>query len=537
MDFNVKERASQVVTPINAQKLDRLLEGYDDNKRRFLVNGFKFGFHVHFEGTLRSDPTKFKNLKSAVEMPHIVDQKLKKELDSGRIAGPFDEPPFNNFHLSPLGVLPKKEPGKFRLIHHLSYPKGFSVNDGIDSFYSSVRYSNIQTAILAIKRLGKFSYCAKTDIEHAFRIVPINQAYYYLFGFVWRKKYYYDRCLAMGLAESCRIFEEFSTSLEWAAKSKLGITEVIHVLDDYLFLEKSVNRCSESLQSFISMCNSIGVPIAADKTDGPHQEIVFLGITVSTLFMEARLPFDKLNRCMVLLSEFKKRKKVTLRELLSVIGILQFATSVIVPGRAFLRRLIDLTKGVRCLNFKIRLTRAARADLETWENFLQSFNGRSFFLEDELLSNHEIQLFTDASTTLGFGAVFGPFWFFGPWCIEGIPITPLEFYPIVAALYVWGKELKNRSISMFTDNLALVHIINKQTSKDPCIMLLMRFMVLYCLKYNILFRARHVCGARNILADALSRLQVQKFRSLHPHANSHPTPIPDAVHHLVFFKP
>lgn len=106
----------------------------------------------------------------------------------------------------------------------------------------------------------------------------------------------------MGLAESCRIFEEFSTSLEWAAKSKLGITEVIHVLDDYLFLEKSQNRCSESLQSFISMCNSIGVPIAADKMDGPP--MFFLGITVSTLFMEARLPFDKLNRCIVLLSEF-----------------------------------------------------------------------------------------------------------------------------------------------------------------------------------------------------------------------------------------
>lgn len=223
MDFNVKERASQVVIPINAQNLERLLEGYDDNKRRFLVNGFKFGLHVHFKGTLRSDPTKLKNLKSAVEMPDIVDQKLKKELVSGRIAGLFDEHPFNNFHLGPLGVLPRKEPGKFRPIHHLSYPKGFSVNDVLDSFSSSVRYFNIQTAILAIKKLGKFSYCAKTDIEHAFRIVPINQAYYYLFGFVSRKKYYYDRCVAMGLAESCRIFEEFSTSLEWAEKSKLGI--------------------------------------------------------------------------------------------------------------------------------------------------------------------------------------------------------------------------------------------------------------------------------------------------------------------------
>ena len=74
-----------------------------------------------------------KNLKSADEFPLVVDQKISKELQLGRIMGPYDEPPHvQNYKISPLGVVPKKTPGKFRIIHHLSYPEGSSVND----FYS-----------------------------------------------------------------------------------------------------------------------------------------------------------------------------------------------------------------------------------------------------------------------------------------------------------------------------------------------------------------------------------------------------------------
>ena len=62
--------------------------------------------------------------------------------------------------------------------------------------------------------------------------------------------------------------------------------------------------------------------------------------------MEARLPDDKLEKARSLLLAFQSKQKVTLKELQSLIGVLNFACSVVVPGRAFLRRLIDLTMGV-----------------------------------------------------------------------------------------------------------------------------------------------------------------------------------------------
>jgi hypothetical protein len=96
-----------------------------------------------------------------------------------------------------------------------------------------------------------------------------------------------------------------------------------------------------------------------------------------------------------------KKKKVTLKSLQSLLGLLNFAASCIVPGRTFLRRLYDLTVGIRFPHFKIRLTNEAKADLAVWSSFLQSFNGKCMFLNDSWSHSHILHLFTDAASTAG----------------------------------------------------------------------------------------------------------------------------------------
>jgi hypothetical protein len=104
---------------------------------------------------------------------------------------------------------------------------------------------------------------------------------------------------------------------------------------------------------------------------------------------------------------FLNRKKVTLKDLQSLIGLLNFACSVIVPGRAFLRRLIDLTQGMQKPRHFIRLRQAIKEDLKIWQTFLFSFNGISFFLDETWCNSNKLNLFTDASGSIGFGAIFG----------------------------------------------------------------------------------------------------------------------------------
>ena len=130
----------------------------------------------------------------------------------------------------------------------------------------------------------------------------------------------------------------------------------------------------------------------------------------------------------------------------------------------------------------------------------------------------------------GYGAVLGLQWLFGRWDDElrGQSITLLEFYPTVLAVSVWADSLSNKCtcISFLSDNRAVVDIINSQTSKDTKVMHLMRKLVLSCLRHNILFRAVHISGINNNLADSLSRLQVEKFQALAPKACPFPVSIP-----------
>ena len=133
--------------------------------------------------------------------------------------------------MSPLGVVPKKTPGEFRLIHHLSYPTGNSVNDGISAEFSSVRYATISDAIGHIRAVGQGCYLSKTDIKNAFRIIPVHPGDYNLLGMKCRDQYYFDKCMPMGCSSSCRTFELFSSALEWVAQNKLHINHILHLLD------------------------------------------------------------------------------------------------------------------------------------------------------------------------------------------------------------------------------------------------------------------------------------------------------------------
>ena len=73
----------------------------------------------------------------------MVDMKLEQELAAKRLVGPFTSPPFPTFCVSPLGLVPRKAAGEFRLIHHLSHPHGFSINDGIAAENTQVQYATV----------------------------------------------------------------------------------------------------------------------------------------------------------------------------------------------------------------------------------------------------------------------------------------------------------------------------------------------------------------------------------------------------------
>jgi hypothetical protein len=142
-----------------------------------------------------------------------------------------------------------------------------------------------------------------------------------------------------------------------------------------LLISPSYDSCQTQLHRFLAFCAFIGLPLAPEKTFGPSTTLSFAGIELDTIKLQARLPCDKLQKCVEFISEFLRRKKVTLRKIQSLVGLLNFACSVVTPGRAFLRRLIDLTHSVRFSHHLIKLNSEAKEDLNVWLSFLSTFNG------------------------------------------------------------------------------------------------------------------------------------------------------------------
>ena len=507
-----------------------MLLGYDERLASYLVQGFRDGFNLSNVVFYPSDPPR--NLKSSSQFPDIVDSKLSKERELGRICGPFESVPLKEMVFSPLGLQPKKAPGQFRVIHHLSYPKGTSINDGIPRECATVKYATVSQAIRFMLRFGHGCFLAKTDIKSAFRIVPVHPSNYHLLGFTWRDKYYYDRCLPMGCSSSCYIFEAFSTALEWAIRQRLNNVAVLHILDDFLFIASSAAECGKALKIFEELCEELGVPLAPEKTLGPLQAMSFAGIYLDSIDMSASLPEDKVIKFMGYIDQIMATKSATLKQVQSLTGMLNFACAVVEPARAFSRRLYDLTLGVTQSHHRIKITRAVKEDLHVWKTFLLSFNRKSFFLDFHFLSQHLLRFYTDSSSTIGFGGYFGSHWFSGLWssqCLR-LNIALLEIFPIYLSLMFWGRELSNKCVMVMSDNQAVVHILNNHTSKDPSIMIIVRLIVLSCMKNNIVIRSQHLPGRYNTLADLLSRNQVQQAKFQFPYLDQEPVRVPQHRH-------
>ncbi|KAM4048868.1 LOW QUALITY PROTEIN: uncharacterized protein ACNLHF_015985 [Anomaloglossus baeobatrachus] len=285
-----------------------------------------------------------------------------------------------------------------------------------------------------------------------------------------------------------------------------------------------------------------GVPLAPEKTVGPTTCISFLGIVIDSLAWEVRLPEDKVAALKVEVGRARRVKKLQSREVQSLLGKLNFACRVMPMGRIFSRRLASATAGVLAPHHYIRLSAEHRADLAVWGRFLEEYNGRSLLMEDAG-DNFDLELFTDAAGSSGFGAFFQGQWcadrWPDKWTAEGLTknVALLEIFPILVALHLWREELANKTIRFNCDNMGVVFAINKFSASSPPVIRVLRELVLVCLQINACVTAAHVPGVQNLIADSLSRFQWDRFRVCAPEAEASGLECPARLWNVVFRQP
>lgn len=527
-------------TPVKTDALLKVIKQYPNATDKVIIaNGFQFGFKVGYNGP--RFPNNCKNLTSAYEHVKELGEKLEKELNLGRIAGPFSYRPFQNLRLSPIGIL-EKPSGGWRLIQHLSYPLGKSINSHIDPQYSSVQYTPFDKVLSTIYQTGPGAKMGRMDIKSAFRILILHPDDFELFGFKFNDYFFYDKCLPMGCAASCQLFEKFATFLEWLVRSRTKKDSIEHYLDDFFFIGKSQSdECNNLMSVFREVCFELGVPIAEEKTLGPSCIIIFLGLEIDTIEMVVRIPLQKLNEAREKLIVTWQRKKVTLRWLQSLVGLLNFCAKAIPAARAFNRRFIDAMCGAKQQHHMIRVSVEMKNDIQVWIKFLQQFNGTCKFGDNIWVTNEQLNLYTDSTgnAELGCGVYYKGHWAYLAWPKEwkGTEImrdmTFLELVPILLALYIFRHEFSNRQIMFHTDNQALVSILNKKSSRSKRVMHLIRPLVLQTMLHGMQFKSRHIEGRVNCIADAISRKQWGRFRRLDPKADAEQAAIPQDFMKLI----
>ncbi|KAJ1129019.1 hypothetical protein NDU88_007390 [Pleurodeles waltl] len=199
-----------------------------------------------------------------------------------------------------------------------------------------------------------------------------------------------------------------------------------------------------------------------------------------------------------------------------LLGHLNFACRVVRAGRTFCRRLALALSGQALPHHHVRLKVGVREDLRMWSTFLESFNEIPLKVWREC--EWDVQLFSDAAGSMGFGLYWEGCWCAKEWPNEwkngGRSIAFLELFPMIVAVCLWGAELRQSRVLFRVDNMAVVQLVNRQSAREARVLQLMHVFVLQCLRNDIHFRARHVLGVNNDIADALSHSQWERFHGL-----------------------
>lgn len=502
---------------------------------RCIREGVALGYEGEREVTRVGD-----NLISALEHPAAIDTDMAKQLLLGRRVGPLEAHPFPFFRSNPLGVVFKRGSQKPRVIHHLSWPRnGSSVNAGMRDF--DVKLDAFDRAVKSLRALGPNTFMGKIDIEAAYRCIPVSPLDWPLMGLKWKGGMYYDIVMQFGLSSATAIFEWYSSAAEHIAKRSFNIEHMHHYVDDFLIFAKTKEECDMFMKLVVKLFNSLGLPVALDKLEGPLLAMAFLGIIFDSQLMMLRLSEERLKDLVDMLATWLTRTHASREQLQSLCGMLNFAAKVVRSGRAFLRRMIAQLCSIPSWansDKEYPLSPQFFKDLKWWHTFARSWNGKAV-LPTEPNASNQLVIYTDACDT-GYAALCNTEWFAGQWTEEERQLARRadresmpwkEMYAIVRAASTWGHTWRGRNVLARCDCQPVVMAWQKGDSQSPGLATLIRTLLFISATHDFCLSMLHIPGVDNVFADLLSRSQVATFLAQSKvHSRLPTTPLPLPVH-------
>ena len=218
----------------------------------------------------------FSNHPSAAKNSVFLRSYVHKELVHRSICGPFTSNPFDTgCVISPLLCVPKRDSDELRLIHDLSFPEGFSVNDGIakDSYLNEpfrLRLPGIDRLVEFVNKEGRGCHVFKKDLSCAYRQIPVDPGDCHFLGFQVDGYFYFHSAFPFGLRSA-------TLACQRTTQSVVYILNTMEILVD-VYIDDFYGACkpSQSHSAFHRMntqFNELGLLASAAKDVPPCHRI------------------------------------------------------------------------------------------------------------------------------------------------------------------------------------------------------------------------------------------------------------------------
>lgn len=269
--------------------------------------------------------------------------------------------------------------------------------------------------------------------------------------------------------------------------------------------------------------------IAWDKCSSPSKCTKYLGIIFDSDNMQIRLPENKLLRLRDELKYFENKNRATKLQIQKLVGYLAHCSKVVRGGRLFSRRIISLLRGLGDKK-RIRIPKSIRLDLIWWQSFMRLFNGMATIIRYNYGSGPVI--YTDACES-GYGVFAGYDWQAGRFNSNAIlanvdvschshwknvtkPTIQLNddnvnFWELIAvwqAVERYAECARDSHMIVMSDNTQVVAMLNGNTSINESCLELLREIFWISAIFNVYITSRYIPGVNNVVADKLSRLEL-----------------------------
>ena len=365
----------------------------------------------------------------------------------------------------------------------------------------------METLFSIVAALQPQEWIVKIDLKDAYHHIPVHPHIRKYFRFVLNGVTYQFRALPFGLSTAPREFTKTLAPVVTLLRS-WGI-RVHAYLDDWILRADSRFKLDSHANKVLKLLQELGWTVNWKKSNLiPSQQVDFLGLHFDLNKYLVAPPETFRVAIQNMCCQLKSGQQLTARMISSINSKVTHFAPFIHQGRLHLRYL------------QFWLNRQWAQASQSWEHRItldQDYLSRlQWFSRQEVTSGVPINFreattffFTDASL-MGWGASWNDLHISGQWPenVRTRHINWLELVAVRLAIQHWGHLWQGQVVRVYSDNSTTVSYIRKQGGTRSW-QLFLQTVELYQLldQWHITLIPTHLPGARNVTADALSRLQ------------------------------